>query len=175
MAARLVEPVEHFEISVEIDALDGGHPGFEDLEPANRAIVTALSRRHQPRGPGHADAADEDEAGIARRRQIDGQPAVTEFIFANHFLSLLRSDAFSKTLIPVRCGLPLSTAPAQRARSVGDELIDFGLAFGANSGGKPSLLLQRGAEESSLRARSRLASVFARRHRAVLTGAATRS
>ena len=74
VAARLVQPVDHFEILVEIDALDRGHPGLEDLQPADRAIVPALPRRLQPRGPGRADAADEDEPGIARlaacRRRI---------------------------------------------------------------------------------------------------------
>ena len=38
VAARLVQPVDHFETFVEIDALDRGHPRLENLQPAHRAV-----------------------------------------------------------------------------------------------------------------------------------------
>ena len=84
VAARLVQPINHFEIFVEVDALDRWHPGLENLEPADRPVVTALPRRLQPRGPGRADAADEVKRSVARGRYIDGDLAVTDFHFSYH-------------------------------------------------------------------------------------------
>ena len=84
IAARLMQPVDHFEIGVEIDALQRRHPWLENLEPADRAVVTSLPRRLQARGPGRADAADEDEPGIVRRRHLDGEFAFADFTLSNH-------------------------------------------------------------------------------------------
>src|SRR5437879_3693519 len=90
-----MQPVDHFEIGIEIDALDRGHPGLENLEATDRAVVAALPRGLQARGPRRADAADEDEAGIAGRRHINGKFAVADFTFTYHCLMLLRFDVFS--------------------------------------------------------------------------------
>jgi hypothetical protein len=79
-----MQPVEHFEIGVEIDALERRQPWLKNLEPADRAIVTSLPRRLQPRGPGGADAADEDQAGVARPGHVDGEFAFADFTFSNH-------------------------------------------------------------------------------------------
>ncbi|MGY3366863.1 hypothetical protein ACVWZL_003988 [Bradyrhizobium sp. GM2.4] len=98
VAARLVEPVKHFEIAVEIDALDRRHERLEDLEPTYRAVCPALPRGLHPRAPGRADAADEDESGILRRRQLDGDFTLAELVFANHMSnSLLFAGGFSPT------------------------------------------------------------------------------
>ena len=84
IAARLMQPVDHLEIGVEIDPLQRRHPGLENLQPADRAVVTPLPRRRQARGPGGADTADEDKPGIARRGHIDGEFAFADFILSNH-------------------------------------------------------------------------------------------
>ena len=61
-------------------------PAWRAVAPADRAVLAALPRRLQPRFPGRADAADEDEAGVAGRRHIDGEFAVADFTFPNHLL-----------------------------------------------------------------------------------------
>src|SRR5262245_11383140 len=87
VAARLMQPVDHFEIFVEIDALDGRHKRLKNFQPANRAVKAPLPRRLQPRGPGRADAADEHEPGVAGGRQIDGDLALADFTLSYHFLN----------------------------------------------------------------------------------------
>src|SRR5471032_3311341 len=79
-----MQPIEHFEITVEIDALQRRQPRLENLEPAHRAVMPTLPRRLQARGPGGADAADEDQAGVTRRRHLDGEFAFADFTFSNH-------------------------------------------------------------------------------------------
>src|SRR5262249_44304773 len=78
---RPVQPINHFEIAVKIDALDRWYPTLEDFQAADRPVLAALPRRLQPRGPGRADAADEDEASILCRRNLD-----REFAFAKLFV-----------------------------------------------------------------------------------------
>src|ERR1700676_1977705 len=86
IAARLMEPVDHFEIAIEIDSLQRRHPGLENFEPAHRTVMTALPRRLQTRGPRRADAADEHQPSVARRRHLDGDFPFADFTFSNHVL-----------------------------------------------------------------------------------------
>src|ERR1700761_1497447 len=44
IARRVVQPVDHLEMLVEVDALERRHPGLENLYPADRSIVVALPR-----------------------------------------------------------------------------------------------------------------------------------
>src|SRR6185295_6282775 len=81
VAARLVQPVDHLEILVEIDALDGGHERLEDFQPADRAVLPPLPRRLQPRRPGRADAADEHQLRIPLTWKIDRDFAIAQFTF----------------------------------------------------------------------------------------------
>jgi hypothetical protein len=60
------------------------NPWLENLEPADRTVVTPLPRRHLARGPGRANAADEDKTGITRRRHLDGQLPFADFTLSNH-------------------------------------------------------------------------------------------
>ena len=76
--------MSHFEIGVEVDPLQRRHPWFENLEPADRAIMAPLPRHLETRGPGRADAADEHQPGIARRRHLDRQLSVADFTFSDH-------------------------------------------------------------------------------------------
>ena len=81
-----MQPVDHFQMRVEIDALERRHPRLEDFDPADRAIVTALPRRLLAQFPGCADAADEDEAGVVGRGHIDGDLALAQFgLYAHRF------------------------------------------------------------------------------------------
>ena len=50
----------------------------------HEGLVTSLPRRHEARGPWRADAADEDKAGVARRRHRDGEFAFADFTLSNH-------------------------------------------------------------------------------------------
>ena len=84
VAARLVQPIEHFEVRVEVDAFQRHNPWLEDFKPADRAIMPSLPRRCQPRRPRCADAADKDQAGVLRRRHIDDEFAFADFTFSNH-------------------------------------------------------------------------------------------
>jgi hypothetical protein len=81
-----VQPVDHFEILIKIHALDRGHPGLENLQTADRAVLAALPRRLQPRFPGRADTADKHQPGVAGRRHVDGDFALANFAFSNHVL-----------------------------------------------------------------------------------------
>src|SRR6202012_5402942 len=79
-----MQPVDHFEIFVQIDALQGRYPRLENLEPAHRTVMTSLSWGIETRGPGRADAADENETGVVRLRHLDGLFAFTNFALSNH-------------------------------------------------------------------------------------------
>ena len=102
--ARQMQPVDHFEIAVEIDALQRRHPRLENLQPADRTVMTSLPRRILARGPGRADAADEDEAGIAR-------PAASRRRVRPSRISLSRTMSQSNEIF---CAL---ITPDHRARS----------------------------------------------------------
>ena len=82
-----MQPVDHFQTFVEIHALDRGHPGLEDFQPADRAVETTLPRGIQPRFPGRADAADEHQPGVAGGGHIDGEFALADFAFSDHVLT----------------------------------------------------------------------------------------
>src|SRR5437879_2532180 len=90
-----MQPVDHLDIFVAVDALDRGHPRLENLEPTDRAILAALPGCLQPRFPGRADAADKHQPGVAGRRHVDGDFALADFAFSNHVLILLYFGAFS--------------------------------------------------------------------------------
>src|SRR5882762_3218229 len=85
-----MQPIDHFEIAVEIDPLQCRHPGLENLEPADRAVVTPLTRRLETRGPGRADTADEDQPGISRLRHLDREFAFANFTLSNHILNPMK-------------------------------------------------------------------------------------
>ncbi|OIQ66762.1 hypothetical protein GALL_516650 [mine drainage metagenome] len=80
----MMQPVDHFEMFIEIDALQRRHPRLENLEPANRTAMAPLPRRILARGPGRTDTADEDEASVTGWRHLDGELALTNFTFSNH-------------------------------------------------------------------------------------------
>src|SRR5258705_527297 len=86
----------NLEIAVEIDPLQRRYPGFENLQPANRAIVTPLPRRLETRSPGRADTADEDQPGIGRLGHLDREFAFADFTLSNHILN------------PMKCSVLLS-------------------------------------------------------------------
>src|SRR5437016_8599183 len=73
IAARQMQPIDHFEVGVEVDPLQRRHPWLENLEPAHRAIMTPLPWCLETRGPGRADAAVELQPGVARAGQLHVQ------------------------------------------------------------------------------------------------------
>src|SRR5258706_14218553 len=79
-----MQPIDHFEVGIEIDPLQRRHPRLENLEPADRAIMTPLPRHLETRGPGRADAPDEHQPGIAPRRHLDRQLPFADFTRQNH-------------------------------------------------------------------------------------------
>src|SRR5262249_10348078 len=117
IAARLVEPVDHLEVFVEVDALDGRYERLKYFQPADRAVLPPLPRRFEPRSPGRADAADKDQPRIIRLGQIDGDFAFADFTLSNHF----SIQGYVERLD--------HTGPA--GAIVGDELVDLGLALRA--------------------------------------------
>src|SRR5262245_22076354 len=84
IASRQVKPVQDLQALELVDAVERVLPAIEDLDPADRTVGPAMARRHQPRGPWRADAADEDEAGVGGGWQIDRDLAVTNFLLTNH-------------------------------------------------------------------------------------------
>src|SRR5262249_40421735 len=79
-----MQPVNHFEVGIEVDALDRGHERLEDFQAAHRAVMGPLPRRCQPRGPGRANATDEDQAGVLGRWQRNGDFAFADLVFSYH-------------------------------------------------------------------------------------------
>src|SRR5580698_2281508 len=82
-----MQPVDHLQMRVEIDALERRHPRLENLDPADRAIIAALPRRFLAQFPGGADAADEDQTGIAGLRHVDGHLALAQLLLSDHRFS----------------------------------------------------------------------------------------
>lgn len=64
IAARLMQPVDHFDLRKLVESLERGHPRFENLDPAHWPVMTALPRSLQPVGPGRMDATDEDKSCV---------------------------------------------------------------------------------------------------------------
>src|SRR5512141_583549 len=109
-----IQPVDDFEIGVEIDALQRRHPWLENLEPADRPVVTPLPRRVLARGPGRADAADEHEPCVARRRHLDGEFTFAEFFVLNHCcLSYSRKANYPIHHLPASMTSSPQTTPAR--------------------------------------------------------------
>jgi hypothetical protein len=79
-----MQPIEHFDARVAFEPVERSHPWLENLDTANRTVRAPLARGNEARGPGRADAADEDEARIARGRHFGGDFGGTNFVFANH-------------------------------------------------------------------------------------------
>ena len=84
VAARLVEPVEHFEIAVEIDALDGGHERLEDLEPAHRTVCRPCRGVSSREVQGVRMRPMKTRPASSVDGNVDGDLALAEFVFANH-------------------------------------------------------------------------------------------
>ena len=93
VARRAMQPVDHFQMRVEIDAHERRHPRLKNLDPADRAIMAALPRRLLTQFPGGADPADEDETGVVGRGHIDGDLALAQFGFYAHRLSPMKCFA----------------------------------------------------------------------------------
>src|SRR5262249_903492 len=71
------------------------YPGFENLDPANRTINTALPRRHESGGPRRTDAPDKYEPGVGSGRGLDRNFGVANLVLANHYyLPTMTSEAF---------------------------------------------------------------------------------
>jgi len=66
-----VQPVEHLQPFVRLDAVERRRPAFVDLDAAERPVDVAAVRTLGQRRPGRADGADEREACI-RGGQVDG-------------------------------------------------------------------------------------------------------
>src|SRR5581483_5297346 len=93
VAARLVEPVDDFQVRIKVHALDGGHPGLEDLEPADRSVMASLPRGLEPRSPWRADAANEDEPGVLCLGHLDRKLALANFVLSYHLYSSCKPRA----------------------------------------------------------------------------------
>src|ERR1700754_701137 len=153
-----MQPVDHLQVRIEIDALQRRHPRLENLQPAHRAVVTPLPWGHQARRPGRADAADEHQPGVARLGRIDRGFAFADFALADH-LKLQSSVMF--------CAFMTFD---HRARSASmNSAIAAGLR-GRNTG-KP-IFSSEARNASSFRARSRLALIFCATSSGNLAGAA---
>src|SRR5882672_12105442 len=61
IASRFVEPVEHLQTLECFDAAEPELPRRAELKAARRPVGSALSRTVETRGPGRADAADEED------------------------------------------------------------------------------------------------------------------
>jgi hypothetical protein len=68
IAARKVQPIEHFDPFVLFQSSQRRNPRLEHLDMAKRTVSPSLSRRLHARSPGRLDAADKHQAGIGRRR-----------------------------------------------------------------------------------------------------------
>src|SRR5437868_14055835 len=158
IAARPMQPVDHFEIAVEIYPLQGRHPRFKNLKSTNRAVVTALTRRVLARGPGRPDASDEDKPGVARRWYLGGEFAFTEFIVSKHSFQ-------SSVIFCALITLDHRTRSASMNSAIAAELR------GRNTG-KP-IFSSEARNASSFRARSRLAVILCAISSGSLEGAAT--
>src|SRR5262249_9668893 len=113
------------------------------LEPADRPVMAPLPRGGEPRGPGRADAPDEDQAGIVRLRHLDRELALADFIFTYHCQS---SVMFSVLMMP-----------HQRARSASTNFLVSTSSCGF-SGGKAAVVSEA-RNASSPSARLRLARI----------------
>src|ERR1700688_1225203 len=82
-----MQPVDHFQMRVEIDALECRNPRLENLDPADRAAMAALPRRLLAQFPGCADAADEDKTSVAGLGHVDGDLALAQLGFYRHRFS----------------------------------------------------------------------------------------
>src|ERR1700722_3208823 len=82
-----MQPVDHFQIALDIAALELRYPRLENFDPADRAIITALPRRFLAQFPGGADAADEDQTGIAGLGHVDGHLALAQLLLSDHRFS----------------------------------------------------------------------------------------
>src|SRR5262249_13831656 len=102
-----------------------------------------LSRGGEPRGPGRADAADEDQAGVVRLGHLDSELALADFIFTYHCQS---SVMFSVLMMP-----------DHRARSASTNFL-VSASFCGFSGGKPAVV-SKARNASSPSARLKLARI----------------
>ena len=87
IAARQVQPVRSLRDWVEVDPLQRRHPWFENLEPADRAIMAPCRGTSRREVQARTDAADEYQPGIARRRHLDGQLSFADLTFSGPCLN----------------------------------------------------------------------------------------
>src|SRR6202020_1489655 len=97
-----MQPVDHLQMRVEIDALKRRHPRLKNFDPADRAIIATLPRRFLAQFPGGADAADEDQTGIAGLGHVDGHLALAQLLLSDHRFNPTKCSGPSPPLTTAR-------------------------------------------------------------------------